>query len=343
MSSSTSISSQKRLEVILKSYDRIAILTDENVKAQCWHHFDILSPLSTLVLPIGESTKSVKYAEEVWFFLQSKELTRKSLLISVGGGVITDLGGFCASTYMRGIDFLHIPTTTLGMVDAAHGGKTGINANWGKNMIGTFQMPVDVLIFPEVLNSLSNRHFLSGVVEAFKTAVMFNKDLLDFLIAHPSVLQLREKTGWIFEAARTKQRVVKDDFRENNLRKFLNFGHTFGHAFEHFVGNDRFLQHGEAVAYGMLAEMQIAEYKGFFYDFWKNWVDENMPILPINKSHVDEIMYRIIRDKKNSNSLCTFVTPRAIGAGGVELKFTPKQTQNFLETFLPQTTPHEKP
>lgn len=240
-------------------YASLVILTDETVYdlyASTLHatleHYQLRAHF--IVIPSGEPYKTIFTAASCWEDLLNKGCGRDTLLICVGGGTVTDLGGFVASTYMRGIDVLHIPTTLMGMVDASLGGKTGVNSPSGKTVVGTFYSPFCVLIDPTLLETLPQRSLLSGVAEMIKYAVIGHLELLDWLQCHraedlclaPSLL-----TTPIQMSYQMKMSFVEADPKDTlHRRALLNFGHTFAHALETLSGYTQYL-HGEAVAIGM--------------------------------------------------------------------------------------------
>jgi 3-dehydroquinate synthase len=217
-----------------------------------------------IILPDGEEYKTLAYAERILEALLQVRLDRKSAIVALGGGVIGDLAGFAASVYMRGIDFIQIPTTLLAQVDSSVGGKTGVNHPRGKNMIGTFWQPRLVWIDIDTLLSLPRREFVAGAAEIIKYGIIWDRDLFDFLEKSPAnVLELdRDPLRHVIRrSCEIKADVVRRDEREGGIRAILNFGHTIGHALETATGYTAFL-HGEAVAIGMYIEAEIARLMG---------------------------------------------------------------------------------
>ncbi len=242
---------------------KVFLVTEENVEnlwlakfSQCIE----TNSIRKLTLPSGESNKNLDSVTKIWDFLSKNGADRKSLLINIGGGMLTDLAGFAASTFKRGIDFLNIPTTLLSQVDASVGGKTGINFNGLKNEIGTFKNPVAVIIDTEFLKTIDHINFLSGFAEMVKHGLIKNTDHLDELksfnlenINYKSLLQI------IQNSVNVKEFFVINDPTEKNIRKGLNFGHTAGHAFESLaMEQNRPVLHGFAVAWGMIAELYLS-------------------------------------------------------------------------------------
>jgi len=217
-----------------------------------------------LFIPSGESSKSVRMVERVGAELLAHRADRRSLLVAFGGGVVGDLGGFVASTYMRGIDYVQAPTTVLAQVDSAIGGKTAVNVGAMKNLLGTFYPPRLVLAEPEVLTSLDERSYRSGFFEVLKHAILSGPRLFGELEARTCKLvpkQARNLEDILGQGAKVKVEVVSRGEREADLRRVLNLGHTFAHALEEATGYQRFL-HGEAVGWGMLIVTRLAELLG---------------------------------------------------------------------------------
>ncbi|MBR2265407.1 MAG: 3-dehydroquinate synthase [Paludibacteraceae bacterium] len=252
----------------MKRYKQVCVIAD---KAVC---LDIpaLEGMPVLRLKINETAKSLDTVTQIWDFLFAHEMTRKDLIVAVGGGVLTDLAGFAAATYKRGIDYINIPTTLLSMVDASSGGKTGFNYLGLKNSIGVFYPPVETLICTKWLKTLPAQEFLSGFGEMLKTGLVEapsnsttrgeRKGLWDTLLAYDlDTMPLDALAPLIEECVAVKERIVKSDPRETGFRKVLNFGHTFGHALEQLsIINYQLstIPHGYAVLYGMIAELYLS-------------------------------------------------------------------------------------
>ena len=243
------------LEPILQRYEQVVVIADEAVTPD-WS-------FPTLRLTTNESMKSIETVEQIWDFLFSQDLTRRGLLIAIGGGVLTDLAGFAASTYKRGIDYITVPTTLLSMVDAASGGKTGFNYHGLKNSIGVFAPPVETLIWPGWLKTLPPQQFLSGFGEMLKTGLIdeglqvTGDGLWERLLQYDlDTMPLDTLTPLIEACVRAKEAIVAADPKEEGLRKVLNLGHTFGHALEEIsLGT---MPHGYAVVYGLIAELYLS-------------------------------------------------------------------------------------
>jgi 3-dehydroquinate synthase len=281
-----------------------------------------------LVMPDGEEHKRLASLETLADKLLAAGADRSSVVAAFGGGVVNDVGGFLAAVYMRGIDVVQIPTTLLAQVDAAIGGKTGVNLAGGKNLVGAFHQPRLVLIDPAALDTLPEREYRAGLYEVIKCAVIASAPLFDLLAARrgevlgrsPEVLDVL-----ITEAVRIKAEVVSADEREGDLRRILNFGHTLGHALEAETGYGRLL-HGEAVAFGMQAATLLAEMAGFLREVdslaIRNLVAAYGPIPSLAGIEADALLARLGSDKKTLRGKVHFVLPEQIGrtriASGLE-------------------------
>jgi 3-dehydroquinate synthase len=246
--------------VLLLLYSEVYLLVDENTRKHCLSLVLDKLPdrldVEVLEVPAGEQSKRLEVAADLWRKLNEKGASRHAILVNVGGGMITDLGGFVASTYKRGIDFIHIPTSLLGMVDAAIGGKTGIDLDAAKNVVGTYKHPNFTLIYPPFLNTLPAREKIAGFAEVLKHGILTGEEELLQLLA---LWKAQDYEPMILAAARIKWRIVEEDFEEEGMRKILNFGHTLGHAVEsYFLHRGEPILHGEAVAAGMLMESWLS-------------------------------------------------------------------------------------
>ena len=211
----------------------------------------------TLRLTVSEEQKSLETVQQIWDFLFAHSITRCGLLICIGGGVLTDLGGFAAATYKRGIDYLNVPTTLLAMIDASTGGKTGINYGGLKNSIGCFAPPIETLIWPGWLQTLPAKELLSGLGEMLKTGLLEGERLWDELLQYDlDTMPIEELTPLIERCVDFKTSVIAADPKEKGRRKILNFGHTFGHALEEMSLGA--MPHGYAVVYGLIAELYLS-------------------------------------------------------------------------------------
>lgn len=239
---------------------RIAIITDSNV-ASLYESTLKLSlekagfTVFTHIFPAGESSKNLSSISEMLEFMAEKGLDRKDLVVALGGGVCGDMAGYAAASYLRGIDFVQIPTTLLAQIDSSVGGKTGVDLPQGKNLCGAFHQPILVIIDPDVLSTLSDKYFADGMGEAIKYGCIKSQGLFEKL-EKESAKDFVEQM--IFECVDIKRQVVENDEKEQGERALLNFGHTFGHAIEKFY-NFRGFSHGEAISIGMVMAAKIGE------------------------------------------------------------------------------------
>ncbi|MGZ5196974.1 MAG: 3-dehydroquinate synthase, partial [Kaistella sp.] len=241
---------------------KIIVLVDENTHEYCLPvllgNLETEIPFEIIEIEAGEDLKTIEIATQLWEILSDFEADRKALMINLGGGVITDMGGFVASTYKRGIRFINLPTTLLGMCDASIGGKTGIDHNFLKNIIGTFAVPEQIFVFPEYLKTLPFPELRSGFAEMLKHGLIADEKHWNDLI---SIQELSAENIFPFieTSMKIKQNIVEQDFREQHLRKTLNFGHTVGHALESlFLQQAKPIPHGEAVVLGMIIETRLS-------------------------------------------------------------------------------------
>ena len=273
-----------------------------------------------VVLPSGESTKSISVAEQLWKKCLEVGVNRKSIIVAVGGGVIGDLAGFIAATYARGIRFMQIPTTLLAQVDSSVGGKVGINLPEAKNMVGAFWQPATVLIDTATLDTLPAREYRAGLAEVVKYGVILDEEFFEYLEGSQSDINQRKSAvliDIIERSCQLKAKIVSEDEREESgLRAVLNYGHTFAHALETATGY-RALLHGEAVAIGMLCASRLAERLGRFdpqSTKRQATLLQNLG-LPITVPPVDhdQILRAFRSDKKSEENNLRFVLPSRIG------------------------------
>ncbi|MDR0846518.1 MAG: 3-dehydroquinate synthase [Lactobacillales bacterium] len=241
------------LRAVVSDYSKILVISDSNVAPLYLEGVLGQLPPSahSFVIEAGESSKSLENATKIWELMSREEFSRSDLLIALGGGVIGDLTGYVASCYMRGIDFVQIPTTLLSMVDSSIGGKTAVNTAFAKNQIGAFHHPEHVLIDPDFLKTLSPVEFLSGLTEVIKMAAIWDAEFFEKLKTYENVNDLQNNIAEVItRACEIKKEVVESDPMDEGLRLILNFGHTFGHAIESYSGLG-VVPHGIAVAKGM--------------------------------------------------------------------------------------------
>lgn len=300
-----------------ESYSKIAVLVDEHTKACCYPLISSALPEHVLIeIKSGEIYKTLETCTAIWQQLTNHHFDRKSLMINLGGGVIGDMGGFCAGTYKRGIDFINIPTTLLSQVDASVGGKLGIDFNGFKNHIGLFQEPKNVLIDLQFLNTLPKEELRSGFAEVIKHYLIADADGWEIL--KENEFSSLDWSQLVPHSVKVKHRIVKEDPYEQGLRKALNFGHTIGHAVESYLLNsNKPILHGEAVALGMICESYISYSK----DLIKQQELEEISqfILSIyNKIELkddnrQELLVYLLQDKKNKGNSILAALPDGIG------------------------------
>ncbi len=297
----------------LFSKSKAVIITDKNV----WDLYgaDFLESFENkpdfIILPAGEHTKSLEYAQTVFENLSERGLLRDGLLIALGGGVIGDLTGFVASVYLRGIPFVQIPTTLLAQVDSSVGGKTGVNIKNGKNLVGSFYQPSAVISDVNVLNTLPEREFACGMAEIIKYSMIWKGPLRDLLKEYdPAGKEAGEKLQEIiYVCCDIKRQVVEQDRFDTGLRMILNFGHTFGHAIENYYSYSKY-NHGEAVALGMVLACNLGIMLGITPESAKlELIDYltrfNLPVTdPVN---VSDLIAAVFNDKKNTSDGINFV------------------------------------
>jgi 3-dehydroquinate synthase len=272
-----------------------------------------------LELPGGEEQKRLAPLEALAEEMVARGGDRSSLVIAFGGGIVNDMAGFAAAIFMRGIPVIQVPTTLLAQVDAAIGGKTGVNLVSGKNLIGAFHQPLAVLIDPALLDTLPDREFRSGLWEIVKAGIIRDAELFRYLACHIADVLARKPEAVdriIADSVAMKAAVVSADETEKNLRSILNFGHTFGHALEAETAYTRFL-HGEAVAWGMRAATWLGERTGHvsaedaaeIFDL----LDRYGPIPPVTGIPVENLKARLVHDKKTVQGKVHFILPVRIG------------------------------
>ena len=301
---------------------KVFVLVDLNTKEFCLPVFlkkmNFTLSVEIIEIKAGEVYKNIDTCSLLWKQLSDLGADRKSLMINLGGGVITDMGGFVASTFKRGINFINVPTTLLSMVDASVGGKTGVDLGALKNQIGLFSSPEMVLIDMDFLNTVSQREMKSGLAEIIKYGFTFDKNLWDVIQPFKRI-DLEKIKPLVYRSIEIKNDVVLQDLLENNLRKSLNFGHTIGHAIESYFLESEFkknLTHGEAIAIGMVIELY---YSSKLYDFplhytedLKSFVNSFYGKVSIEPKDLHAIIDLMKYDKKNVSGKVNFVLLEAL-------------------------------
>ena len=321
-------------------HDKIFILTDQTTHDMCLpklQNFLCLKGAQSIVIKAGDTNKTLDSLVEVWTALSQGGATRHSLMINLGGGMVTDLGGFAASTFKRGIDFINIPTTLLAMVDASVGGKTGINFGGLKNEIGVFSDSKFVIINTQFLDTLDHDNICSGYAEMLKHGLISDNkhwaELVGFNLAQPDLAQLQRMVA---ESIKVKERIVTEDPHEHGIRKALNLGHTVGHALESFaMKHGRPVLHGYAVAYGMVCELYLSARKtGFPTDKMHQTVRfilDHYDRLPYTCDDYPELLELMRHDKKNTSGIINFTLLGGIGDIRINQTATKEEIEEALD------------
>ncbi len=341
-SAGTSIHFETRLAPLMEiiqagKYSKIFVFTDGNTSEICLPVFrdmlDDFTEFDLIETDPGEENKNIDFCIGIWKTLLDFDADRKCLMINIGGGVITDMGGFVASTYKRGIDFINIPTTLLSQVDASVGGKTGIDIDNVKNMVGTFTLPQAVFIESEFLKTLPERELLSGFAEMIKHGLIADKDYYQVL---KSADYKNPAPADVLRSVEIKNHVVTTDPHEQNLRKILNFGHTIGHAVESYaLTNDTNpLTHGEAIAIGMVCEAYLSQrfcnLSAAELDDIRTYICSIYPQYTIAPESFDALLKLMQSDKKNEHGQILFSLLDSIGKCEYNCKVTEKDILDSL-------------
>ena len=301
--------------------DRTFILADETTEKCCLPLIsgtDCLKGATTIVIGSTDANKTLESLAHVWEKLGEGGATRHSLLINIGGGMVTDLGGFAASTFKRGINYINIPTTLLAMVDASVGGKTGINFRGLKNEVGVFSNASTVILDTRFLKTLDTENIRSGYAEMLKHGLISNEqmwaELLTFDLEHPDWQRLQTMLA---DSVKVKQRIVTEDPLEQGIRKALNLGHTVGHAFESFALRHKPILHGYAVAYGLISELYLSTIKtGFPSDKMHqtvSFIKDHYGKMAITCDDYPTLLELMTHDKKNVAGVINFTLLGGIG------------------------------
>jgi 3-dehydroquinate synthase len=322
---------------------RVFVITSPNVRR---HWGEALEetlrkarlPYEILEMHDGEPAKRLNTVEQLAERLVDVKADRKSLIVAFGGGVVGDSAGFLAAVFMRGIPVIQVPTTVVAQVDASIGGKTGVNLRAGKNLVGSFHQPKAVLVDPEILSTLDEREFRSGLFESLKCGVIRDRKLFDFMERNSKTVLGRNARAIqriIADSIRVKAQVVSSDEKESGLRRILNFGHTIGHALEAATDYTHFL-HGEAVAWGMIAAAAIARDARFCNAETADRIvaaTQAYGTLPPVDCGVDEVMSRLIADKKTIAGTVHFVLPQKIGRVKISGDVPAEIVRNAVESI----------
>ncbi|MDC0061790.1 3-dehydroquinate synthase [Pseudomonadota bacterium] len=333
--------SKKNLAPLLKNHNKTLLISDDGVPSKIVREVAAVCKPSTKVFKIilkhGEQAKSVQNFQKILNFLADNNFDRTDLIVAVGGGVVGDISGFVASSYLRGIQFIQIPTTLLAQVDSSVGGKTAINIVAGKNLVGAFYNPKGVIIDTTVLNSLPNREFKAGLAEVIKYAFIQNKSLFSLLKKYTKKILLKDQKiieEIIFLSLQTKAMIVTKDEKENGIRAILNFGHTFGHAIEAH-GKYKKILHGEAVAKGMKVASKISYLENLISEKEHKEVIALLQNFEFDLS-LEQYKYRelkpyIFRDKKIKAGKLNLVLLNKLSNAVVTNSFDTKSLQKGLQ------------
>jgi 3-dehydroquinate synthase len=302
-------------------YSKIFVLTDTIVAPLLLEKIvnNFSKEIQTIIILPGEKEKNIETLQYIWKQLIEKEADRKSLLINLGGGVIGDIGGLAAATYMRGMDFINIPTTILAQVDESVGGKTMIDFSGIKNIVGTFHQPVGVIIDVTTVKTLPKREVLSGFAEIIKHGLIKDKQYFEKVTSkHPLEFSEDEIVEIITQSCEIKAAIVQSDETESGSRKILNFGHTIGHAIEALsLETNKPLTHGEAISISMIAEAIISQSQGLLQEKEVKLIEQSLQNaeLPINYKGlaIDDILQKMKSDKKNAYGKINFTLLKEIG------------------------------
>jgi len=315
---------ERELGILLSRYpeDKLFLVTETNCDKLCLGliaQTPGFNRFKKVVIPCGEENKKLSSVEMIWLFLSQNGADRKSLVVNLGGGMLTDLGSFAASTIKRGMDFVNIPTTLLSQVDASVGGKTGFNFNGLKNEIGVINQPVSVLIDTRFLKTIDDQNFISGYAEMIKHGLIDSaehlKEVQNYDLQNISFEVLR---GMIARSVAIKDAIVFKDPNERNIRKALNFGHTIGHAFESFaMESGRPILHGFAVAYGMIAELylshKVCNLPLSVLNGLSEWLIGIYGKFEIEESQFETLYQLMTHDKKNEGARVNFTLIPSVG------------------------------
>ena len=329
------------LEDFQGQYSKIFIFCDENSSQHCLPYLIEQVPMligaELIEIESGEQNKTLSICNDVWKTMSESNADRNAFIVNLGGGVICDMGGMIASLYKRGIRFFHIPTTLLSQVDASVGGKLAVDLDGHKNQIGLFRNPDLVLIVPEFLKTLPQRHWISGLAEVYKHALISDAEYWSFLVG----MDLKNEeylTSLLHKSISIKNNIVLQDWEEKGLRKTLNFGHTIGHAIEsQALEKGRDLLHGEAVAIGMVVETILSQMSNGFteeeFQIIKSSLEGVFPLQAIDESELPELIEWMRNDKKNDDSQINFTLLKKIGVAEFNKTCSVEQIEEAIRTY----------
>ena len=336
----------KKLSSILEpksEYPKFIIITDKNVFSNYRDYINqqFNSTLDkVIILDGGELNKSFDSLTKIYSDLIKFGCNKKTCLIALGGGVISDITGFVASTFMRGIRYVNIPTTLLSMVDSSIGGKTGINLSNGKNLIGSIYHPEKIIIDPDILKTLPLREYHSGMAEIIKYGLILDKNLFEKLEENLDILLNNNQKSKILKeiiinCINLKINIVQQDEKDNNIRNILNFGHTIGHALEAFFPTD-YIRHGEAIGYGMIYASKLSKIYNTLNDKdFKRIINiiSKLDLPKLNNMESDKILKFIKTDKKNTDEGLKFILLDEIGVSRITKNISFNNIKMVLEDY----------
>ena len=322
--------------------DRTFILVDETTERLCLPlvaGFDCVRDAQVITIGATDQNKTLDSLSHVWTELQRGGATRHSLMINLGGGMVTDLGGFAASTFKRGLNYINIPTTLLAMVDASVGGKTGINFGGLKNEIGVFSCAKSVILDTTFLKTMDHENICSGYAEMLKHGLIANEDMLAELLNFDlDVIDYYQLSRMLADSVQVKERIVDEDPTEQGIRKALNLGHTIGHAFESFAMKSmKPILHGYAVAYGLICELYLSHVKtGFPIEKMRQtvrFITENYGRMPITCDDYPTLLELMTHDKKNIGCDINFTLLGDIGDIRINQTATKEEIEEALDFY----------
>lgn len=327
---------EKEVHSAFQHYTRVFLLMDVNTQIHCFTEFQKVFPanikIETIVIPAGEHSKSLAQAEQIWQKLFDANATKSDCLIALGGGVVSDLGGFVAALYKRGMNYFIFPTSLMAMTDAALGGKTGVDFLQIKNSVGLLYAPEKIFIAIDFLMTLNKREYKNGLAEIYKHAIVYNLSLWNDLKSDVDEFEILEKSIAV------KAQVVNNDFYEKGERKILNFGHTIGHALESYaLINNMDMLHGEAIVVGMIIEAELAFNVGLLSKEIKEEI-VNVLSTKFAKANLSKVDFKalsdfLLQDKKNTDQIC-FSLPSKIGKCEINQFFLLEEIKKAASPYI---------
>ena len=335
---SSDISRELKSFLAQKTYSKIVVLTDENTHRHCYPLISDALPATHITIQIhsGEEQKNLQTCTTIWQKMTDHALDRHALMIVLGGGVLGDMGGFCAATYKRGIDFVLIPTTLLAQADASIGGKLGIDFNHFKNHIGVFQSPVRTILYDAFLRTLPYTELRSGFAEVVKHTLISDRAMWD--VVRTNMLESQPWEQLIRHSAEFKSQVVTEDPKESGLRKILNAGHTVGHALESYLlGKNSRVLHGEAIAVGLICEAYISWKKGMIDQASFNQIKDFLlgvyGKIEFGENEIELIAALTVQDKKNKGNKILCVLFDKIGSARWDCEISVDEVKGALSFY----------